>query len=80
MYQGVCLDYRGGFETIPSDIVLLANQVTAEIFNESSRNTGLLSESLADYSYSAAAPLMRRDYYADMLAPYKRVAVAGGMG
>lgn len=80
MYQGLCLDYRGGYETIPDDITLLANQVCQEVFYESQRNPALTSESLADYSYTAADPLLRRNYYADQLAAYRRVAIAGGMG
>ncbi len=80
MYQGLCIDYRGGFETIPDDITLLANQVCQEVFYETQRNPALNSETLADYSYSAADPMIRRSYYADMLAPYKRIAIAGGLG
>ncbi len=80
MYQGLCIDYRGGFEAIPEDITLTANQVCQEIFYDSTRNPALLSESLADYSYTAADSLMRRQLYADLLVGYKRIAIAGGMG
>ncbi len=80
MYQGLCLDYRGGYETIPDDITMLANQVCGEVWYESRRNPALQAESLADYSYTAADPLMRRNYYADQLAAYRRIAIGGGMG
>ncbi len=79
MYQGLCLDYRGGYETIPDDITLLTNQVCQEVFYESQRNPALMSETLADYSYSAADGMLRRNIYADMLAPYRRIAISGGM-
>lgn len=78
MFQGLCLDYRGGFEAIPDDIVLLANQLCADVHNSSKRDSNLNSESLADYSYTQTDPLLRRAFYADMLAPYRRIAIGGG--
>lgn len=80
MFQGLCLDYRGGYETIPDDITLLTNQLCKDAYQAAKRDSALLSESLADYSYSAASPMLQREYYADLLAPYRRIAIAGGMG
>ncbi len=80
MYQGLCIDYRGGFETIPDDLTLTANQVCQEIFYDSTRNPALTSESLADYSYTAADRMANRELYADLIVGYKRIAVAGGRG
>lgn len=79
MYQGLMLDYRGGYETLPGDITLLADQLTADIYYQSQKDPTLTSESLGDYSYTQAGLLLRREYYASMLAPYKRPALAGGM-
>lgn len=75
MYQGLCLDYRGGFETIPDDIVLLANKVVAVTYYQGRRDMTLQSESLADYSYSQIDTVLRRQEYQDLLGPYKRVAI-----
>lgn len=80
MYQGLCIDYRGGFETIPPDITLLANQVVADIYYARTRDPNVTSESLGDYSYAMADRMLMRRYYADLLAPYKRIPIAGGMG
>ncbi len=80
MYQGLCVEYRGGFETIPDDLILLANELCKDAYLSAKRDSTLLSESLADYSYSAVAPLLRREYYADMLASYRRISLAGGLG
>ena len=80
MYQGLCLDYRGGFEIIPDDLVLLANRVVAVTYYQSRRDGSLQSESLADYSYSKLGPILQRQEYQDLLSPYKRISIAGGMG
>lgn len=79
MYQGLCLDYRGGFETIPDDITLLANRVVKDLFYAAKRDSNLASESLADYSMSQLDPIVQRQWYQDLIAPYKRIAIAGGM-
>ncbi len=80
MYQGLCLDYRGGFENIPDDIRLLANELCKDTFHSAKRDSTLLSESLADYSYSAVAPMLRREFYMDLISPYKKISIGGGMG
>ncbi len=80
MYQGLCLDYRGGFENIPDDIRLLTNELCKDVYHQAKRDSSLVSESLADYSYSALSPLLRREYYADQIAPYRRPVIGGGIG
>jgi hypothetical protein len=82
MYQGLCIDYRGGYEAnnMPGDVNLLAQEIVAEVFHASAHNGNLQSESLLDYSYSQIDPILRRQMYADRLSPYRRVPLAGGMG
>lgn len=80
MTQGLCVDYRGGYETIPDDLQLLANMVVADVFNSSFRDQGLQQEQLGDYSYQLIDPMLKRQVYADMLAAYRRIPIAGGMG
>lgn len=80
MDQGLCIDYRGGYETIPGDITLLATMVVADVFNSSFRDQGLQSEQLGDYNYQLIDPMLKRQVYADMLAPYRRIAIGGGIG
>lgn len=80
MYQGLMIDYRGGFETLPGDVTLLADQICADIYNQSNRDNTIASESLGDYSYSNAGLMLKRELYADMLAPYRRPQLAGGIG
>lgn len=80
MYNGLMLDYRGGYETIPQDVNLLCQQVVADVFNESTRDRTLSSESLGDYSYAIGDILRRRELYEQVIAPYRRPQIAGGMG
>jgi hypothetical protein len=79
MYQGLMLDYRGGYETIPPDVDLLCQQVVADIYNQSLHDNNLTTETLGDYTYALADMMLRRQYYADILAPYRRPQMAGGM-
>ena len=79
MYLGLMLDYQGGYTTIPGDIDLLAQQVVADIYNQSLRDNNVSQETLGDYSVSLADLMLRRQYYADILAPYRRPAMAGAM-
>lgn len=80
MYQGLMIDYRGGYDTIPTDIELLTQMVVADVFNQSSRDMNVASEHLADYSYSLLNRMQMREYYLDMLAPYRKIGLAGGTG
>lgn len=79
MHQGLMIDYRGGYETLPGDVTLLATQLSADVYNSSLKDGTLTSESLGDYSVTHADLMLRRAYYADRLAPYRRVQLAGGM-
>jgi len=79
MYNGLCVQYNGGFATIPQDINLLCQQVVADIYNQSLRDNNLTAENLGDAGYTMADMMLRRTYYADMLAPYRRVGMMGGM-
>lgn len=44
--------YRAGFDTIPDDLKAVAAAVAKHFFDESSRDSGLRSESIGDYSYT----------------------------
>jgi hypothetical protein len=80
MTAGAMLDYVGGYAAIPGDIDLLCQQVTADVFNLSQNDANLSGDSLGDRTVSMIDPMIRRAAYADLLAPYKRPALAGGVG
>jgi hypothetical protein len=51
-HQGILIEYRGGYETIPADVDLLARELVKEAFYSGQNNTGLNSYSLGPYSVS----------------------------
>ena len=53
-HQGFLVQYRAGYETIPDDLALLANEIAAEAFNLGKRDTTTRSENLGDYGYTLA--------------------------
>jgi|GEM_PF-1768578 len=54
-FQGVTVIYRAGYETIPADVQLLANNLVKEEWYLRTQNTALASYSLGVYSVSFAA-------------------------
>jgi hypothetical protein len=51
-YQGILVDYTGGFATVPYDIEQAATSIATRIYRGRKRDTGVSSESLGGYSYS----------------------------
>lgn len=49
----VYAEYRAGYETIPSDLEQIATELAADILKGTLINTGLQSEKIGDYSYTA---------------------------
>jgi hypothetical protein len=68
----VLVDYDGGYETIPPDIVHACHLIASRIYNGRKRDTALASESFGDYSYSlGGADSMDAEARA-LIAPYRR--------
>jgi len=79
-YQMLTIDYRAGYETIPDDIDLLCQELTALQYSRSLHDPSLQSESLKDYSYSLIDGVKTDEIIRSRLAEYCRIPVAGGMG
>jgi hypothetical protein len=48
------LIYRGGYSTIPADLVLIATKIASSVFQQRQTAGTLKSESIGDYSYTIA--------------------------
>lgn len=53
--QGIIVQYRGGYETIPSDLQQLCNDLVKQAYLTSSQDTTMDSEKIGDYSYNRNA-------------------------
>jgi len=51
-YQGILIDYTGGFDTVPYDIQQATIEMATRLYRGRKRDPGLASESLGGYSYS----------------------------
>jgi hypothetical protein len=71
--ETVFVDYDGGYETVPPDIVHACQIMASRIYNDRKRDSTLASESFGDYSYSVAAPDAMDAEALRLLTPYKRV-------
>lgn len=68
----VFVDYDGGFETVPPDIVLACLQMASASYTSRGRDTSLASESFGDYSYSIRSGAEMDSETRKLLAPWKR--------
>lgn len=68
----VFVDYDGGFETVPPDIVLACLQMAGAFYAQRGRDTSLASESFGDYSYSIRSGTEMDSETRRLLAPWKR--------
>lgn len=69
----VLVDYDGGFETVPPDIVQACLTMAAGIYRGRQRDPGLTAESFGDYSYTLASSDAVSAEVARMLGPWKRL-------
>ncbi len=51
----ICVEYRGGFETIPYDLNMLCRELVSAAFSASRKDLSVTSESLGDYAYTLAS-------------------------
>ena len=70
--QSVLVDYDGGFETVPPDIVLACHQIAARMYRGRRRDPRLTNESFGDYSYTLATGDAMDAEARQLLAPWKR--------
>jgi len=75
-YQGLLVEARAGYETIPDDIELTAIEMVSSIFSSRSVNQNIASESIGDYSYSLSSVPMNEQQLA-RLETYKAFKVGG---
>lgn len=68
----VLVDYDGGYETIPPDIVHACHLIASRIYNGRKRDNALASESFGDYSYSLGGVDSLDAEARALLAPYRR--------
>ena len=78
-WNNIYVNYTAGYAVIPDDLEQIAIEVTKELFNKRKIQSGLKSEKIGNYSYTAfdnqsdKSPVMDR---ADDLAKYRRVVYA----
>jgi hypothetical protein len=73
------ISYRAGYETLPPDLVQLANEFTADIYKTAGLNRNLSSESLGDYSYSLADETALTEGFTARLMQWKQYAISSPM-
>jgi hypothetical protein len=56
-FRAILVEYRAGYETIPSDLAQIAIEFVKAMYDESQASAVLQSESLGDYTYSLAAKM-----------------------
>jgi hypothetical protein len=74
----VFVDYTAGFATIPDALEWVCLTITKMLYDKIKKDLNLQSETLGDYSYTAAAAAAGFIVPAEMrgiLDPYKRMAV-----
>jgi hypothetical protein len=69
----VFVDYDGGYETVPPDIVHACQLIAARIYNGRKRDTGVQSESFGDYSYTLGSGAEMDAEALRLLSPFKRI-------
>jgi hypothetical protein len=69
-FQNVLVEYRAGYDTLPDDLVRVANQLVAEAYRLGTHDTALASENLGGYTYSLVAGVQRDEATFSMLSPF----------
>ena len=70
--ESVFVDYDGGFETVPPDIVTACHMMAARMYRGRRRDPGVTTESFGDYSYSLATGDAMDAEARALLGPWKR--------
>jgi hypothetical protein len=76
-YGARLVSYRGGYETIPDDVMGVANQMVQAAYLAGLTNPMLASESIPDYSYSLADRVQLNEYQQGILSSYATIAMGG---
>ncbi len=73
---GVYVDYRAGYETIPADLEMVANQLTCDLLRTGTADTRLTALKVGNvaYTYSQSGASLIENYRVALM-PYKRVAL-----
>jgi len=72
-FVNVLAQYRAGYETLPDDVTLLANEMIATAFRRGARDMNLSNESIDNYSYGLAAATDLDERMMTVLAPYMEI-------
>lgn len=71
--RSVVIDYRGGYENVPQDVVQATLLVCGKFFRDRTRDASVQSESLGGYSYSLRSGDETAKEIEYLLGPYKRL-------
>jgi hypothetical protein len=73
----VWIEYSAGYadEDMPADLVLIATRMVADLVAEGTRDGGLRSESLGDYSFTRTEVQNCLERYKSELQPFKRMVI-----
>lgn len=72
--RSVLVDYTAGFAVIPEDVEQASTSIAARFYHARARDSGLASESLGGYSYSAGPSSVGIDALErELLAPWRRI-------
>lgn len=75
-HRNVLVDYRAGYETVPSDIDQVAREMVQEAFQYGLHDGTLQSENLGSYAYTLADRVQLDAGQRERLAPYMEAMVA----
>lgn len=72
-WQSVCVDYTGGYATVPDDVEQACLRAAAFLYRNRKRDEGVSSESLGDYSYTLRDTGTLKSMLDDDLAGWKEI-------
>lgn len=72
-YQGMLIDYTGGYSTIPYDVEQATISIATRLYRGRQRDPGVSSESLGGYSYSLRSGSELDAEMRSMLDPWRRL-------
>lgn len=72
-WRSVLVDYQGGYETLPPDVVHATLSMCGNFFRDRTRDSAVASESLGGYSYSLKSGEDMSREIDGLLGPYRRL-------
>lgn len=78
-FQGLMVKYRAGYDTVPSDVQELCNEIAAFLFYQAGGNTAMQSESIGDYSYTRGQLMATQQAFYDRIKTFANISIGGGV-